>query len=411
MVRMRILAIALSLGIFAPALAQTPQLTSGQIVGNSTAGQTTARPENVTAILDRALGSTRGAIIERGASGWAITGPNATAGLAWISQGAGADPIYGVVGLAGGGCAAALTASNGGVLYSTASNCTILAGTSNASRPLISGASAAPSWAAFALPGSVISGGVAYFSTTSAMASSALLAANQIVFGGGAGLAPATNLGLGTTTTVLHGNAAGLPSWASVVSADLSITTTACTNQFVNAIGSNGVGTCGPVTLASAQFANQGTATTVLHGNAAGNPSFASIAYADIASGSLATAAQYLSGAASVIVPASVIYQAETTTTFSATPTFDFSTFINTAITLTSNITTMNVSNVKAGQAGMITFIQDGTGTRTSVFNSVFKFSSGSVPSLSTAANAVDVLSYSCRSATFCAATLLKDVR
>jgi hypothetical protein len=411
MVRMRLLALALSIGLLAPAAAQQAQPGPGQILGNPTASQSVARPSDVTAILDRALGSTRGSIIERGASGWAIIGPSATTGLAWVSQGAGADPLYGVVGLAGGGCGAALTASNGGVLYSTASTCAVLAGTANASRPLLSGSSTTPSWGAFSLPASVTSGGIPYFSSTSAMASSALLAANQIVFGGGAGVAPATGLGLGTTTTLLHGNAAGLPTWASVTSSDLAITTTTCTNQFVSAIAANGTATCTTDTLAGAQHANQGTTTTVLHGNAAGNPSWTSIVFADLASGMVATAAQYLSGAASVLVPASVIYQTETTTTFGTTTTFDFSTFINTAVTLTANITTMSVSNVKAGQAGTITFIQDGTGSRTTVFNSVFKFTAGAAPTLSTAASAIDVLSYSCRTTTFCVASLLKDVR
>lgn len=65
------------------------------------------------------------------------------------------------------------------------------------------------------------SGGVLYFSGTTTIASSALLAANQIVLGGGAGTAPATLGSLGTTTTVLHGNAAGAPSFSSIVAADL----------------------------------------------------------------------------------------------------------------------------------------------------------------------------------------------
>ena len=38
-------------------------------------------------------------------------------------------------------------------------------------------------------------------------------------------------------------------------------------------------------TLASADFANQGTTTTVLHGNAAGNPSWTSIVLADLDAG------------------------------------------------------------------------------------------------------------------------------
>lgn len=128
-------------------------------------------------------------------------------------------------------------------------------------------------------------------------------------------------------------------------------------------------------------------------------------------SGMFATAAQYLAGAAtSVSIPPSVIYPTETTTTFGTTTSLDFSTFINTAITLTGNITTMNVSNVKAGQSGLITFIQDSTGGRTTVFNSIFKFSAGVAPILSASANAVDVLSYSCRSATFCVASMINNV-
>jgi len=78
------------------------QPAAGQVMGNSSAATRPARAETVTAILDRALGSTRGAIIERGASGWAIVGPG-TAGLPWVSSGAGADPGYAVLGIVGGG--------------------------------------------------------------------------------------------------------------------------------------------------------------------------------------------------------------------------------------------------------------------------------------------------------------------
>ena len=49
----------------------------------------------------------------------------------------------------------------------------------------------------------------------------------------------------GTTTTVLHGAAAGNPSFGAVVSADLNITTTTCTApQVLTAISATGVGTC-----------------------------------------------------------------------------------------------------------------------------------------------------------------------
>ncbi len=74
---------------------------------------------------------------------------------------------------------------------------------------------------------------------------------------------------------------------SAIASADLNITGTTCTNQFVSAISSAAAGTCTTATLAGAQFANQGTTTTVLHGNAAGNPSFGAIVAADITSATI----------------------------------------------------------------------------------------------------------------------------
>lgn len=74
------------------------------------------------------------------------------------------------------------------------------------------------------------SGGVLAFTATGTLASSALLGDNVLMVGGGAGVAPnAIAAGLGTTTTLMHGNAAGEPTWAAVsLTADVSgITPTA----------------------------------------------------------------------------------------------------------------------------------------------------------------------------------------
>jgi hypothetical protein len=60
------------------------------------------------------------------------------------------------------------------------------------------------------------SGGVPYFSGTTTITSSGALTANRIVLGGGAGVAPTVLGSLGTTTTLLHGNAAGAPTFAAV---------------------------------------------------------------------------------------------------------------------------------------------------------------------------------------------------
>jgi len=74
---------------------------------------------------------------------------------------------------------------------------------------------------AFTISGT--SGGVPYFSSGTTWASSGALTANRLVLGGGAGAAPTVLGSLGTTTTVLHGNAAGAPTFGAVsLTADVS---------------------------------------------------------------------------------------------------------------------------------------------------------------------------------------------
>lgn len=174
-----------------------------------------------------------------------------------------------------------------------------------------------------------------------------------------------------------------------------------------------------PVNNAVLSFGGTGSlqaSTTLPSGLALGTPASITLTnatglpFAGLASSSIATSSQYIAGTANTLVPANVAYTAETTTTYGATTTLDFSTFINTAVTLTGNITTMTVSNVKAGQAGQIRFIQDATGSRTTVWNSIFKFAGGVTPTLSTGANNVDALEYNCISSTYCVASLLQNV-
>lgn len=70
----------------------------------------------------------------------------------------------------------------------------------------------------------------------------------------------------GTATTVLHGAAAGNPSFGAVVSADLNITTTTCTApQVLTAISAGGVGTCTAPLLTQN---SQSTAYTTVLGDA-----------------------------------------------------------------------------------------------------------------------------------------------
>lgn len=325
----KILAAAAVLSLIATtALAQSGILFQpGEVYGNSTASQRSGRAETVTLILDRALGSTRGAMISRGVSSWALVGPGALARAPFLSGGTGADVIL----------------------------------------------------SAFSLPASVTSGGVACFTSTSAMASSGALSSNGVVTGGGVGSCPSSTAA-GTNNTVLHGITGGSPVFGAIVSADMNITATNCTNQFVSAISTGGVGTC------------------------------SSITYASIASGSLATSAELEAGTASKLLSAAVIFDGEVTITFSATQTLDFNTFLNARITATANTTSLTCSNIKASQSGVITWVQDGTGSRTMVAGwcSQFRWANGTRGVLSTLASSIDTLFYQCISTTICYVSLSK---
>lgn len=67
------------------------------------------------------------------------------------------------------------------------------------------------------------SGGILGYTATGTLASSVLLTANALILGGGAGATPTPMASLGTTTTVLHGNAAGAPTFGAVaITTDVS---------------------------------------------------------------------------------------------------------------------------------------------------------------------------------------------
>jgi hypothetical protein len=109
-------------------------------------------------------------------------------------------------------------------------------------------------------------------------------------------------------------------------------TPTACSNQFVTGLTLNAdaapTSTCTTATLASAQFANQGTTTTVLHGNGAGNPSFAAVSLANDVTGQLPIAnvgSAGLSGTSPVTIASTGVIACATcnTTAAVATPPFD----------------------------------------------------------------------------------------
>ena len=74
----------------------------------------------------------------------------------------------------------------------------------------------------------------------------------------------------------------------------------------------------------------------------------------------------------------------------------DFSTGIDFSWTIgAAGRTLNNPTNAKPGQKGVIYLIQDATGGRTiTTWGNTYKFPGGTKPTLSTAANAVDIVSY-----------------
>ena len=98
-----------------------------------------------------------------------------------------------------------------------------------------------------------------------------------------------------------------------------------------------------------------------------------------------------------------------TTLTSATTVTPDFAASNNFTLTLGHNITLANPSNLTAGQSGAIFLVQDSTGSRTASFGSYWDFPSGTAPTLTITASAVDLLVYVVRSTTSIHAQLLSN--
>ena len=88
------------------------------------------------------------------------------------------------------------------------------------------------------------------------------------------------------------------------------------------------------------------------------------------------------------------------TVSYASTITLDFKTGNNFTTTLTGNTTFANPTTLVAGQSGVIFIIQDSSGGHTAAFGSYWDFSDGTPPTLSTGANAVDMIAWIARSST-----------
>lgn len=126
------------------------------------------------------------------------------------------------------------------------------------------------------------------------------------------------------------------------------------------------------------------------------------VTYAKMASSAIASVSEHRSATASKLLDSATAWAAaaEVALTDAATIAVDMATGWNFAVTLGGNRTLGAPTNTKVGQSGYIRIAQDGTGSRTLSFNSVYKFAGGLDPTLTTTASAVDYLYYSVRSST-----------
>lgn len=117
------------------------------------------------------------------------------------------------LGLTLGGTGASLTASNGGIIYSTSSAMAVLAGTATANQILMSGSSAAPSWSTATYPATATIRGLLYASATNVY--SQLSSANSGVLVSNGSGTPSWASGL-TNGQIVIGSTGGLPQAASI---------------------------------------------------------------------------------------------------------------------------------------------------------------------------------------------------
>ncbi len=88
------------------------------------------------------------------------------------------------------------------------------------------------------------------------------------------------------------------------------------------------------------------------------------------------------------------VYAPYNTLTDGATITPDFNDSNNMIVTLAGNRAMANPSNLKDGASYTVIVKQDATGSRTLSFGTAFKWAGGTAPTLSTGANAVDILTF-----------------
>lgn len=162
----------------------------------------------------------------------------------------------GQLGLTRGGTAASLTASNGGIVYSTASALAILAGTATANQVLLSGSNTTPAWSTATYPVTTTINQLLYSSAANTI--TGLTSANNGLLVTSSAGVPSILAGPGTTGNVLQSNAAAAPSFSTATFPS----TATSTGTILRANGTNWV-------ASTATFADTYAINTLLYASGA----------------------------------------------------------------------------------------------------------------------------------------------
>jgi hypothetical protein len=126
-----------------------------------------------------------------------------------------------------------------------------------------------------------------------------------------------------------------------------------------------------------------------------------------------ASIAEWRANTADRLLTTDIVYSAAelVTLTDAATIAVDMDTGFNFTLTIGGNRTLGLPTNLAVGKSGFIRIIQDGSGSKTLAYHASWKFNGGTDPTLTTTANAIDILYYTVIATDFIHASLNKDVK
>ena len=128
--------------------------------------------------------------------------------------------------------------------------------------------------------------------------------------------------------------------------------------------------------------------------NSDGNYGGGKFVIAKAAMGSASVGSLIINSAGKVSINNSATTGTDTDTSNTGSVTLDFDANQNFVLTLTGNVTLANPSTETVGQSGFITFIQDGTGSRTVSLGTDYETAGGAGLTLTSTASATDIVPY-----------------